>query len=174
MKEEELHENEGGETLEVIGEISNFNEQETVLWTPITHESVAHSRGAGNETELLPVQHIQAEFHGLTDSTDDVVAAVRAAGTIVGMHPDAPTGYIVDAALELGKPFAVVPCCVFAQMFPDRRTPDGRPVSTYEDLLDYLQAKSPDIERAELACEGRRVVLFRRNLKKTQTVQMLD
>jgi hypothetical protein len=45
-------------------------------------------------------------------------------------------------------------------VFPDRRTPDGRPVTTYEDLLDYLQAKAPYIERGELNCEGRRVVLY--------------
>lgn len=50
---------------------------------------------------------------------------------------------------------------MFAAAFPERRTPAGREVSTYEDLLDYLQAKSPDIQRAELACDGRRVVLYR-------------
>jgi hypothetical protein len=36
------------------------------------------------------------------------------------------TGHIVDAAVALGKPFAVVPCCVFANLFPERRTPDDR------------------------------------------------
>uniref|UniRef100_A0A7S0T091 C3H1-type domain-containing protein n=1 Tax=Mantoniella antarctica TaxID=81844 RepID=A0A7S0T091_9CHLO len=111
----------------------------------------------------MPVHHVQAEFHGLGGSADAVIAAVRTAGTILGMHPDAPTGHIVDAALTLGKSFAVVPCCVFASLFPERRTPAGSLVSTYEELLDYLQAKSPDIQRAELACEGRRVVLFRRS-----------
>ena len=34
------------------------------------------------------------------------------------MHPDEVTECIVDAALGAGKPFAVVPCCVFSRRFP--------------------------------------------------------
>lgn len=33
----------------------------------------------------------------------------------------------MDFALAHGKPFAVVPCCVFARDFPHRRMPDGAP-----------------------------------------------
>jgi hypothetical protein len=50
-----------------------------------------------------PVRHIQAEFHGLHGSADDVVAALHSAGTVLGMHPDIPTGHIVDAAVALGR-----------------------------------------------------------------------
>jgi hypothetical protein len=39
------------------------------------------------------------------------------------------------------------------------------PVRTYEEFLIYLQAKHPDIQRAELAFEGRNVVLYRRKEK---------
>jgi len=45
----------------------------------------------------------------------------------VGMHPDQATEPIIDAALALGKPFAVVPCCVFPDLFPHRRTRTGGP-----------------------------------------------
>ncbi len=38
----------------------------------------------------------------------------------MGLHPDQATDAILDAALALGKPFAVVPCCVFARLFPHR------------------------------------------------------
>lgn len=34
---------------------------------------------------------------------------------VVGMHPDQATDAIVDFALACSKPFAVVPCCVFAR-----------------------------------------------------------
>lgn len=54
----------------------------------------------------MPVRHVQAEFHGLDASGEDVVAALRSAGTVLAMHPDYPTGHIVDAAVALGKPFA--------------------------------------------------------------------
>ncbi len=40
---------------------------------------------------------------------------------LIGMHPDQATEAIVDAALLLNLPFAVVPCCVFPLLFPDRR-----------------------------------------------------
>ena len=39
----------------------------------------------------------------------------------VGMHSDQATESIVDFALSVGKPFAVVPCCVFPKLFADRR-----------------------------------------------------
>ena len=39
---------------------------------------------------------------------------------VVGMHPDEATDAIVDCALRSGKPFAVVPCCVFPRLFSHR------------------------------------------------------
>ena len=116
-------------------------------------------------TEESPIRHLQAAFHGVGSSADssEVSEAVRRSSVVLGMHPDAATSPIVDAAIRLGKPFAVVPCCVFASLHPERRTPDGRPVATYEDLLEHLRAKAPDVERDELRCEGRNVVLYRRD-----------
>ena len=82
------------------------------------------------------------------------------------MHPDEATEPIVDMALAHGKPFAVVPCCVFAREAAragrDRRTPAGEPVATYEQLLDYLAAKDAGIRRAFLGFKGRNAVLFHR------------
>lgn len=40
---------------------------------------------------------------------------------VVGLHPDQATDSILDFALECGKPFAIVPCCVFPRLFPHRR-----------------------------------------------------
>jgi len=39
---------------------------------------------------------------------------------------------VVDAALRHGRPFAVVPCCVFAHLFPERRLRDGKAVAEYD------------------------------------------
>mmetsp|Transcript_79470 Transcript_79470/g.177723 ORF Transcript_79470/g.177723 Transcript_79470/m.177723 type:complete len:83 (+) Transcript_79470:105-353(+) len=63
-------------------------------------------------------------------------------------------------ALALRRPFAVVPCCVYAAQFPRRRLPGGGQVRTYEDLLDYLQSMDPRIRRQTLDIEGKNNVLF--------------
>ncbi|KAG7389942.1 hypothetical protein PHYPSEUDO_009200 [Phytophthora pseudosyringae] len=78
----------------------------------------------------------------------------------VGMHPDEATEAIVDAALTLGKPFAIVPCCVMSRVFPNRQCPDGTPVDTYETLVRYLLEKHPSIQRAFLPFAGRNQVLY--------------
>lgn len=78
------------------------------------------------------------------------------------MHPDQVTEAIVDAALLCDKPFAVVPCCVFPNLFPHRKKADGSgPVVSYEDLVKYLQAKHPSIKSCNLPFMGRNVVLYR-------------
>eukprot|EP00571_Detonula_confervacea_P000313 CAMPEP_0172331174 /NCGR_PEP_ID=MMETSP1058-20130122/61790_1 /TAXON_ID=83371 /ORGANISM="Detonula confervacea, Strain CCMP 353" /LENGTH=350 /DNA_ID=CAMNT_0013048429 /DNA_START=524 /DNA_END=1573 /DNA_ORIENTATION=- len=47
-------------------------------------------------------------------------AAVRDASIVVGLHADGATDAIVDAALLYRKPFVVVPCCVFPNLFRER------------------------------------------------------
>mmetsp|Transcript_38542 Transcript_38542/g.100117 ORF Transcript_38542/g.100117 Transcript_38542/m.100117 type:complete len:343 (-) Transcript_38542:209-1237(-) len=90
----------------------------------------------------------------------EVRARFLRCSVLVGLHPDAATEPIVDFALAHRRPFAVVPCCVHAKAAPGRVDAQGRPVRTYEAFLDYLQAKSPRIRRAELAIGGRSTVLF--------------
>ncbi|KAK9844887.1 hypothetical protein WJX74_008154 [Apatococcus lobatus] len=68
---------------------------------------------------------------------------LRDASCIVGMHPDQAAGAIVEYALRTGKPFAVVPCCVYSCDFPSRHLPDGRLVKQYEDLIEWLVALDP-------------------------------
>lgn len=79
---------------------------------------------------------------------------------LVGMHPDEATEAIVDAALTLGKPFAIVPCCVMSRVFPDRKCRDGTPVDTYETFVRYLLEKHPSVQRAFLPFAGRNKVLY--------------
>merc|ERR1739841_204185 len=46
--------------------------------------------------------------------------AVKNASLIIGLHSDGATEAIVDAALLYKKPFVVVPCCVFPNLFRER------------------------------------------------------
>ncbi|CAK4206323.1 unnamed protein product [Aphanomyces euteiches] len=80
---------------------------------------------------------------------------------VVGMHPDEATEAIVDAALALNKPFAVVPCCVMSRLFPNRTLADGTPVATYDVFVRYLQAKDPAIQSTFLPFAGKNQVLFK-------------
>ncbi|KAF9080917.1 hypothetical protein BGX23_001513 [Mortierella sp. AD031] len=65
------------------------------------------------------------------------------ASILIGMHPDQATEPIVTMALKHNKPFAVVPCCVFAHENPDRRLQDGGGVNTTLDFIQYLTEKDP-------------------------------
>ena len=86
-------------------------------------------------------------------------AAIRACDVLVGMHPDQATEPIVDAALRLNKPFAVVPCCVFPGAF--RRAGVGAPVGQTRSSW-ITRAKDPGIETAYLPFQGRSRVLYKR------------
>eukprot|EP00392_Amoebophrya_sp_AT5.2_P015345 g15547.t1 len=57
---------------------------------------------------------------------------------IVGLHPDQATEAIVACAQQLKKPFAVVPCCVFAHLFPGRELMDVHYGRKMQGLLFLL------------------------------------
>lgn len=113
--------------------------------------------GAGSEA-APPFVHLRARFDADFQAAEH--ERLASASLLAGMHPDQATEPIVDAALRLKVPFAIVPCCVFAREFP-RTGVDGFPVTTYAQLLDYLQAKAPGIQRTHLPFIGRNVVLWR-------------
>jgi hypothetical protein len=81
---------------------------------------------------------------------------------VVGMHPDEATDAIVELSLQHGKPFAVVPCCVYWRLFPHRKTANGRQVRLPDELNEYLVGLAPEgkIRQAELGFPGRNVVLY--------------
>jgi len=78
----------------------------------------------------------------------------------VGLHPDQATDAIVDEALVQKAPFAVIPCCVFPQIFTSRRQADGKNVTSYGGLLRYLRQKHKHIRVAELGFVGRDTCVF--------------
>ena len=98
---------------------------------------------------LKRMRRIQAMFDpAFVDSEYDLV---KNCTLIIGMHPDEATEEIVDMALHLKKPFAVVPCCVFPK--------SGEKMSC-EKWHEYLKSKSPHIREKYLNFVGRNQVLY--------------
>lgn len=85
---------------------------------------------------------------------------VDSSALLIGLHADQATEPIVDTALKLGKAFAVIPCCIFSNEFPDRRLANGQPVATTEDFIQYLCEKDTRIQRTYLGFEGKNVVVY--------------
>ena len=90
---------------------------------------------------------------------DECLELVQQSCCIVGLHPDECTEDILDAALKLSKPVAIIPCCVFPSLFPDRRLKNGNSVFSYEEFLQYLMEKDPRIQKFELPFQGKNQVL---------------
>ncbi|KAL3792692.1 hypothetical protein HJC23_009420 [Cyclotella cryptica] len=101
--------------------------------------------------------------------------AVQRASLIIGLHADSATEAIVDAALLYNKPFVVVPCCVFPNLFNNRYidvpiqdaetgvgTQSTRriPVRTHEHFCVYLLNKDSRFKREILPFEGRNVAIW--------------
>mmetsp|Transcript_115248 Transcript_115248/g.223989 ORF Transcript_115248/g.223989 Transcript_115248/m.223989 type:complete len:515 (+) Transcript_115248:45-1589(+) len=82
---------------------------------------------------------------------------------VVGLHPDQATGSVLELARVFGRPFAVVPCCTFADDFPNRRLKDGRPVRTYEELVEWLRAYCPATDVDFLSFHGKNLVVYSRS-----------
>lgn len=103
------------------------------------------------------------EDHVLEESME-LQNAVQNASVILGLHADGATEAIVNAALKYNKPFVVVPCCVFPNLFQQRRVVDDSgnlvPVRSHEQFCHYLQCKDPRFQRTILPFEGRNVAIW--------------
>lgn len=91
------------------------------------------------------------------DSDDGLLSSCSA---VVALHPDEATGAVVDYCISARKPFVVVPCCVFARLFPDRKTATGAAVATHAELVKYLASKDPAIHTTALPFQGANVALW--------------
>ena len=108
--------------------------------------------------DLSAPEHIQDLFdgdffkkHGMKPSDIKLV---------VGLHPDEATEPLVDCALEFSLDFAVIPCCVFSQDFPQRRLRSGEEPTSYDNFCDYLTEKHEEIRSQLLPFIGRNKVLY--------------
>ena len=79
---------------------------------------------------------------------------------VMGLHPDEATEPLLDTALASSINFAVIPCCVFSQLFPHRRLRNNEQPVSYEAFCDYLCEKSLHIESEKLPFLGKNRVLY--------------
>ena len=110
------------------------------------------------EADLFPPDLLTG--HKITESAQTAARVLLECSLVVGLHPDQALDACVDLALALGKPFAVVPCCVYAKQHSHRRLTDGSLVRTYEQLLDWVTQRAPGCERVQLPMAGKNVLLF--------------
>lgn len=130
------------------------------------------ARKAENPTFIN--DQVEAQFRQLTlhldqwsvETSPDLQEAVENSSLIVGLHADGATEAIVDVALKHHKPFVVVPCCVFPNLFTNRFVPssmeDGRmvPVRSHEQFCKYLALKDSRFRMEELPFEGRNIAIW--------------
>ena len=109
--------------------------------------------GLEQHRELFGVAEVEGTG-GEDDGACDIAGGIRPpleetwgrTTVVVGMHTDMATEALVELALKHRKPFAVVPCCVFADQNPHRRLPSGdgtttKPVRTLSEFRQWLVAK---------------------------------
>ncbi|KAL3823585.1 hypothetical protein ACHAXA_005566 [Cyclostephanos tholiformis] len=95
-------------------------------------------------------------------------SSVESASLIIGLHADGATEAIVDAALIHRKPFVVVPCCVFPNLFRERYISifdeasevKRIPVRSHDQFCKYLLAKDPRFLMEILPFDGRNVAIW--------------
>ena len=92
------------------------------------------------------------------DTCDELI---KGCSLIIGMHPDEATVDIVDVALNKKINFAVVPCCVFHNKFPDRKLKSGKEVVEYQDLIQFILEKDDKLQTAFLNIKGRNKVIYK-------------
>ncbi|KAF8985743.1 hypothetical protein BGZ46_002122 [Entomortierella lignicola] len=124
--------------------------------------------------KLKKFQQSQFDVPRLCALLDDRFAVehssvLQSASILIGMHPDQATEPIVDMALKHGKPFAVVPCCVFAHENPQRRLLNGGEVNTTLEFVQYLMEKASSydmcVSKEFLPFDGMNIVVFIRKTK---------
>jgi len=87
---------------------------------------------------------------------------IKGCSLIVGMHPDEATVDIVDVALAKKINFAVVPCCVFHNKFPDRKLKSGKEVVEYPDIIQFILEKDSSLKIDFLNIKGRNKVIYKK------------
>lgn len=95
-----------------------------------------------------------------SDWVQSSIPHIKSHTCLVGLHPDQCTEDIVDAALRHGKPFAVVPCCVYPDLFSKRKLKSGKLVRTYEDFVLYLTEKDERIAQTLLPFDGKNICIY--------------
>jgi hypothetical protein len=117
------------------------------------------------------------------NNPDEIFEIIKKAKLIVGFHPDQATESCIDLAHLLGIPFAICPCCVFPNEFPDRRY-KGAKVTNYDQFIEYLKAKyhtsnvngeTVKVSRlAALKKTSRNIVLYTHSVKTSADISSFE
>jgi hypothetical protein len=102
-------------------------------------------------------------FTETTVQTFELSSVIQECDLLIGMHADSATECIADVALKHNKPFVIVPCCVFPNLFQKRYlTKEGNkvPVRSYEQFCEYLLQKDSRFHMTELPFEGRNIAIW--------------
>mmetsp|Transcript_71783 Transcript_71783/g.191443 ORF Transcript_71783/g.191443 Transcript_71783/m.191443 type:complete len:299 (+) Transcript_71783:638-1534(+) len=105
------------------------------------------------------IKHIKTTMDPAFFEVPSQSQVVARTAVLVGLHPDEATGAICESAVKHGKPFAVVPCCVFSDMFPER-TIENRQVRTHDDICAWIKTLAPGVGSAFLGFAGKNRVVF--------------
>jgi len=84
---------------------------------------------------------------------------------LVGLHPDQCTEDILDVALAAPhiRAVAIVPCCVFPDLFQTRRLRHSQQVvRSYDQFLQYLLEKDPRLQQMRLPFDGKNECIYLR------------
>lgn len=103
------------------------------------------------------VPHFLATYFGQDAESTELVDKYDC---LVGLHPDESTEDILEMALQNHKIVAIVPCCVFPSLFPNRTLRNGKPVRTYEEFISFLLEKDPRLCMATLPFDGKNQVIY--------------
>lgn len=110
----------------------------------------------------LKKKKIQIEEDRKMFTLDTCDELIKGCSLIVGMHPDEATVDIVDVALAKKINFAVVPCCVFHNKFPDRKLKSGKEVVEYPDIIQFILEKDSSLKIDFLNIKGRNKVIYKK------------
>jgi len=115
-------------------------------------------------------QQLDIVFDESTVESNSVLQeALRNCQLIIGMHADGATECIIDVALQFQKPFLVIPCCVFPNLFQQRTVMDidedtgvekRVQVRSHDQFCRYLLAKDKRFRQVVLPFEGRNVAIL--------------
>ena len=110
----------------------------------------------------LKKKKIQIEEDRKMFTLDTCDELTKGCSLIIGMHPDEATVDIVDVALAKKINFAVVPCCVFHNKFPDRKLKSGKEVVEYPDIIQFILEKDSSLKIDFLNIKGRNKVIYKK------------
>ena len=122
-------------------------------------------------TQLSLVQSLSSR-HTLQQKQDDQKQQLTNL-LLLGLHPDQCTEDILDVAIKHNLSVALVPSCVFPDLFPSRKIVRNEPneredlasVRTYSEFLQYLMEKDDGLQMATLPFEGKNVVIYKNSLR---------